>query len=120
LISGRATQAVGVDALLSQVVNRSGEKTVFSPRLGAESEVWPNLLRLRVGTYLEPTRFETSSPRWHGTLGCDVRLFRWSVFGLWPEDYLWRLGVSADVSKRYAIGALSLGGWYPRMAKSPF
>ena len=120
LISGRAYEAVGVDAFLSQVVNRSGERAVYSPRLGAESEVWPNLVRLRAGTYLEPTRFETSSPRWHGTLGLDVRLLRWSVFGLWPDDYLWRLGVSADVSQRYAVGGLSIGGWYPRLAKSPF
>lgn len=120
LISGPASEAVGVDALLNQVVNRSGEKVVYSPRLGAESEVWRNLLRLRLGTYLEPTRFGTSSPRWHGTLGFDVRLFRWNVFGLWPDDYLWRLGLSGDVSQRYAIGGFSIGGWYPRLAESPF
>jgi hypothetical protein len=120
VVSGKAVEAVGVDALLTQEVNRSGEKVVYSPRLGAESEVWPNLLKLRAGGYLEPTRFETSSPRLHGTVGFDVRLLRWNVFGLWPEDYLWRLGLSADVSQRYLVAGFSIGGWYPRWAQSPF
>src|SRR5690606_34749788 len=83
VISGTAEEAVGVDSFLSQVVNRSGREVVYSPRVGAESEVWPRLLKVRAGSYLEPTRFESSSPRWHATLGCDVRLNRWSVFGLW-------------------------------------
>ena len=120
VISGTAEEAVGVDSLLTQEVNRSGKEVVYSPRFGAESEVWPNLLKLRAGTYLEPTRFETSSPRWHGTFGFDVRLINWDVFGIWSDDYLWRLGVSGDVSQRYSVWALSIGGWYPRWAPSPF
>lgn len=120
VVSGTAEEAVGVDAFLSQVVNRSGEEVVFSPRIGAESEVWPRLLKLRAGTYLEPSRFETSSPRWHATAGIDIRVFRWSVFGLWPDRYLWRVGASMDVSERYFLWGLSIGGWYPRLAESPF
>jgi len=120
VVSGTAQEAVGVDAFLSQVINRSGEEVVFSPRIGAESEVWPRLLKLRAGTYLEPTRFETSSPRWHATAGCDIRLIRWNVFGLWPDRYLWRVSASADVSERYFVWGLSIGGWYPRLAESPF
>ena len=120
VVSGTAEQAIGVDSFLRQVVNRSGEEVVFSPRLGAESEVWPRLLKLRVGSYLEPTRFETSSPRWHATTGFDIRLFRWNVFGMWPDQYLWRVSASADVSERYFVWGLSIGGWYPRLAESPF
>jgi len=120
VVSGTAQEAVGVDAFLSQVINRSGQEVVFSPRIGAESEVWPRLLKLRAGTYLEPTRFETSSPRWHATAGCDIRLFRWNVLGLWPDLYLWRVSASADVSERYFVWGLSIGGWYPRLSESPF
>lgn len=120
VISGAAREAVGVDSFLNQEVNRSGERVVYSPRFGAESEVWPHLLRVRTGSYLEPTRFETSSPRLHGTGGFDVRLIRWRVFGLWPDDYLWRLTASIDVSERYLVWGLSVGGWYPRWAPPPF
>jgi len=120
LISGPAKEAVGVDSFLAQEVNRSGEKVVYSPRLGAESEVWPGLVKLRAGTYLEPSRFRTSSARVHGTFGFDVRLLRWNVFGLWPDDYLWRISASADAAERYLIWGLSIGGWYPRWAPSPF
>ncbi len=120
LVSGKATQSVGVDSFLSQEVNRSGERVVYSPRVGAESELWPDLFKARVGSYLEPTRFETSSARWHLTTGLDVRLIRWNVLGLWPRDYLWRASVSADMSQRYLVWALSIGGWYPRWAEGPF
>jgi len=120
VVSGEADEAVGVDSFLSQVVNRSGQAVVFSPRIGAESEVWPRLLKVRAGSYLEPTRFESSSPRWHATAGCDVRLIRWNVLGLWPDHYLWRVSASVDVSERYFVWGLSIGGWYPRLAASPF
>jgi hypothetical protein len=120
VISGKSEEAVGVDSFLTQQINRSGARVVYSPRLGLESEVWPNLLKLRSGAYLEPTRFETSSPRWHGTFGADIRLFRSSIFGLWPEDYLWRLSLATDASERYLVFGVSLGGWYPRWAPSPW
>ncbi len=114
LISGRVDDAVGVESFLDQVVNRSGDNVVFSPRLGAEAEVWENRLKMRAGTYIEPTRFETSSPRTHATLGMDLRLFRWNVFGLWPDDFMWQVGGSVDVSQRYLTWGLSIAGWYPR------
>jgi hypothetical protein len=118
LVSGRARDAVGVESFLDQVVNRSGASVVFSPRFGAEAEVWENRLKTRVGTYLEPTRFVTSSPRVHGTVGIDLRLLRWNVFGLWPDDYMWQIGGSLDVSRRYLIWGVSIGGWYPRHHRS--
>jgi hypothetical protein len=114
VVSGRVRDAVGVESFLDQVVNRSGASVVFSPRLGAEAEVWENRLKTRAGVYVEPTRFVTSNPRAHGTIGVDLRLFRWNVFGLWPDDFMWQIGGSLDVSRRYLTWGLSLGGWYPR------
>ena len=117
VISGRVTDGVGVESFLDQVVNRSGGQIVYSPRFGVESEVWEDRLKLRGGSYLEPSRFATSHARVHGTLGGDVRLFGWDVFGLWPDDYMWQLGGSVDVAPRYFSWGVSLGGWYPRHAR---
>ena len=118
LVSGRVSDAVGVESFLDQVVNRSGAQVVFSPRVGAEAEIWENHLKARGGAYLEPTRFTTSAPRVHATLGMDLRLFRWDVFGLWPDDFMWQIGGSVDVSRRYLTWGISLAGWYPRHHRS--
>jgi hypothetical protein len=114
LISGPVADAVGVESLVSQTVNRSGQRTVLSPRLGIESGVIPKYLKVRAGTYFEPTRFDGSEMRVHATAGLDVKLIRWNVFGLWPDDYIWRLGLGADIASRYATWGLTIGGWYPR------
>ncbi|HVJ16294.1 MAG TPA: hypothetical protein VM686_12720 [Polyangiaceae bacterium] len=119
LISGAVTDGVGVESLLSQRVHRSGERAVVSPRLGLEVAVVPEWLKLRGGSYLEPTRFETSTPRVHGTFGLDVRLLPWDVLGLWPADYLWKLGLGADVASQYNTWGITIGGWYPRHRKPP-
>lgn len=118
LVSGRVRDAVGVESFLDQVVNRSGGAVVYSPRFGAESEIWENRLKARAGAYLEPTRFATSDARLHGTFGMDLRLFRWNVFGLWPDDFMWQLGGSVDVAHRYLTWGVSVAGWYPRHHRS--
>jgi len=118
LVSGRVRDGVGVESFLDQVVNRSGASVVFSPRFGAEAEVWENRLKTRGGLYLEPTRFATSTPRAHATLGMDLRLLRWNVFGLWPDDFMWQIGGSVDVARRYLTWGVSIGGWYPRHHRS--
>ncbi len=119
LVSGPVSDGVGVESLLSQRVHRSGERTVSSPRLGIEAGVIPEWLKLRAGTYVEPTRFDTSTARVHGTFGLDVRLIPWDVFGLWPADYIWRLGLGADVATEYNTWGITIGGWYPRHRSPP-
>ncbi|MBT8465834.1 MAG: hypothetical protein KJO57_14195, partial [Deltaproteobacteria bacterium] len=66
----------------------------------------------RAGTYLEPTRFAQSSLRVHGTLGVDISLFKWNVFGLWPDDYRWQFTTALDVSRKYVSLSFGIGGWY--------
>ncbi|HWO14915.1 MAG TPA: hypothetical protein VNN80_35675 [Polyangiaceae bacterium] len=117
LISGKLEDAIGVENMVSQVVQRSGRHTVFSPRLGLEGAVLPELLKLRGGSYIEPTRFETSTARVHGTFGMDIRLVNWNVFGLWPDNYVWRVGLGGDVSRRYFSWGITIGGWYPRQRR---
>jgi hypothetical protein len=118
VIAGRVKDGVGVESFLDQVVNRSGGSVVYSPRFGAESEVWENRLKVRGGVYLEPTRFATSTARAHATAGLDLRLFRWNVFGLWPDDFMWQIGGSVDIARRYLTWGVSVAGWYPRHHRS--
>lgn len=110
--AGRVEQGVGVESFLVQTVQRSGERISVTPRLAAESEVWPQHVKVRTGAYVEPARFRESDPRLHGTLGFDVRLFPWDVFGIWPEDYLWQLSAALDVSRDYNAFSVGIGGWY--------
>ena len=114
LVSGSVEDAVGVESFVSQTVNRSGQRPVYSPRLGVEFAALPELLKFRGGSYIEPTRFDSSTARIHGTFGLDLRLAIWNVFGLWPDDYVWRLGLGADISRRYSTWGLTVAGWYPR------
>jgi hypothetical protein len=69
-------------------------------------------MKLRGGTYLEPTRFAASTPRVHGTLGLDVSLFKWNVFGLWPDDYRWQATIALDLARAYGSFSVGIGGWY--------
>jgi len=117
LVSGPVQGAVGVESLVTQTVNRSGQRAVGSPRVGVESGGFLTFLRIRGGTYLEPTRFDGSESRLHATFGFDVKLLRWNVFGAWPDDYVWRLGIGADVARQYSTWGITLAGWYPRRAE---
>jgi hypothetical protein len=114
LMAGSVENAVGVESLRSQVVNRSGEWLVASPRVGSEVEVIPDWVRLRSGAYLEPTRFATGALRPHYTGGFDVALGVWNVFGLWPDDYRWRLAGSVDIADDFQTVGATVAGWYPR------
>lgn len=114
IISGSVPSAVGVESYFNQVVRRSGTVTTYAPHFGLETEAVPDILKLRAGGYVEPGRSHESSPRGHVTFGGDIRLARFDVFGLWPADYLWALGVFADIAPRYVTWGVSLIGWYPR------
>lgn len=111
-IRGRSDNAVGIESFLQGSINRSGAQVTYSPRLGLEGELMPGRLRVRLGTYYEPTRFVTSAGRVHATLGASVRLLQWSVFGIWPEDQQWQLAAALDVSERYLGWGGAISSWY--------
>ena len=64
LVTGPTTGAVGVESMLTQVVDRSGERTSVTMRGGrrggGRSRTASSSAR---GSYMEPTRFRESSPR---------------------------------------------------------
>jgi hypothetical protein len=110
--NGKVANGVGLESFMAQSVQRSGEHVSVTPRIAAESEVWPTHVKVRAGTYYEPTRFRTTNGRLHGTFGFDVRLLNWDVFRIWPEDYLWQISVAVDLSRDYQAFSTGIGGWY--------
>ncbi len=114
MISGTVENAVGIESMLDRTVQRSGERLSISPHLGLETEVWPNWLKVRGGTYLEPSRFQSNQKgsRLHATFGFDQKLFAWDVFGAWPPDAEWRVGGSIDASRSYLAWSISVGMWH--------
>ena len=112
LVTGPTPGAVGVESMLTQVVERSGQKTSVTIRGGGEIEAVPGRLQLRGGTYMEPTRFADSSPRAHMTAGFEVRVVDWSLFGIYPDDNSFRVSGAVDVSREYFGWSLGVGSWF--------
>jgi hypothetical protein len=113
-VAGAVEDAVGVSSFLAGVREDSGGSASVSIRAGAEAEVWRRRLRLRAGTYYEPSRLSDpilltgTSGRLHGTGGFDVRLFDFSLFG--PRSL--RLGLVTDIARRYSNAGISVGFWH--------
>ncbi|MFO0658498.1 MAG: hypothetical protein U0165_01495 [Polyangiaceae bacterium] len=112
LISGPVDNAVSLESFFSQRVDRSGQTTSFTPRLGLEAEPWHDLMQLRLGSYLEPSRFSYGHPRIHGTTGLDIKVFPWTMFGLFGEDTYWRIGGVVDGARDYFSFGGSFGVWH--------
>lgn len=94
----------GLEAFLTQSREASGEHYSFALHGGIETEVVSDILKLRAGGYLEPSRFEETAYRPHLTMGGDVRLFdfwRWSSFGRF----------TIDIAPRYINWGFSWGIW---------
>lgn len=112
LVTGPVNRGVGFEAFLAQRVEPSGRRAVVSPRVGVEVEPIANRLQLRAGSYLEPSRFDGISPRGHATAGAEVRLFKWTVFGLFSPDTSWRINAFGDVSRLYLGWGVGVGVWH--------
>jgi len=103
LLYGPSMNAAGVEAWLADEVQEAGKNLSLSARLGLESEFWPHVMRGRIGSYYEPSRFEDTAGRFHGTAGFDVRLFEFI--------YDWRFTAGIDVADAYLNTMLSIGFW---------
>ncbi len=112
VLTGTVPYAVGIESFLQRTVGRSGRRLTYSPRLGVETEVIPHWVKVRAGSYLEPSRFDTGSARVHGTFGFDTKLFPWEVFGLFDEGTEWRLSTAVDSAPRYFGWGVSVGVWH--------
>jgi hypothetical protein len=111
LVTGPSDNAVSVESFLSQTSRPTGTRTTFSPRLGLEGEPVVGFVKTRIGTYIEPSRFENQAARQHFTFGFDIKLFEskgWKFIA--PATY--RISAVADLAPRYENFGISFGGWH--------
>jgi hypothetical protein len=111
ILIGSTDDAVGLESFLSQDRRTSGGTITVGVRGGIEGEPLARWLKMRAGTYLEPSRFEGVPYRVHGTAGFDVKLFTWDLFGL-LDPFALRFGSAADVAERYLYVGLGIGIWH--------
>ena len=111
LLTGASSQAVSLQGFLDQRVETVGKSVTVTPRLGMEGEPLRDRLTLRVGTYVEPSRYEAGTPRQHFTFGGDVRLFPIDFWGLVPQAN-WKIGFVIDLAPRYENYGLAIGTWH--------
>jgi len=111
LLSGPSDDAVSLEGFLNHAVEAVGRKLTATPRLGLEGEPLRDRMILRVGTYVEPSRYEDVTPRQHFTFGGDVRLFPVDLWGLIPRANL-KLGFFIDLAPRYQNYGLGIGNWH--------
>jgi hypothetical protein len=104
-------EAVSLEGFLDQRAETVGRSLNVTPRLGLEGEPLPDRMELRVGTYVEPSRYEQGTARQHFTFGGDVRLFPLDFWGLLP-DAIWKVGLFVDLAPRYANGGIGIGQWH--------
>lgn len=105
LIYGKTPRGQSMSGFLRQEQERSGDHIAVGLRVGAESEVWQDRMKVRLGSYLEPSRTNAKNYRIHGTLGLDARLF---------DFWSWSAGITAtvDVARSYFNWGLGLGLWW--------
>jgi hypothetical protein len=71
--------AIGIDGLTRQERLESGQHWSVSVALGLEAEVVARRLRLRAGSYWEPSRYEGQPGRIHATAGWLLRMFDFRI-----------------------------------------
>jgi len=108
LFTASSENAVGVESVLAQKQQPVGTHNTTSVRLGSELETLPGRLRLRLGSYYEPSNYEGVESRTHLTGGFEVRMFHTSFLG----DYDWSLTYTVDTARDYLNMFVALGFWY--------
>jgi hypothetical protein len=111
LMTGASSDAVSLQGFLDQHVETVGKTVTVTPRLGLEGEPLRDRLTLRVGTYVEPSRYEAGTPRQHFTFGGDVRLFPIDFWGVLPPAN-WKIGFVIDIAPRYENYGIAIGNWH--------
>jgi hypothetical protein len=108
LFTEASENAVGVESVLAQKVQPVGTHNTASFRIGSELETMPGRLRLRLGSYYEPSNYEGVDSRTHLTGGFEARMFHTSYLG----EYDWSLTYTVDSARDYLNMFVALGFWY--------
>ncbi len=108
ILTGDSDNGYGIEAFGQQMLQRSGKNIALSARGGLDFEALPGRLRLRVGSYWEPPRFEDVPGRAHVTTGFDLRPLQFRFWG--PRRF--RVSGTADLANNYRNIGFSLGFWH--------
>jgi hypothetical protein len=111
VVTGSSDNAVAVQSFLDQERIPFGRDLSLSIRGGIETEPIFDRMKVRIGSYLEPSRWEGGSSRAHATFGGDIKLFRfspWNVLGDTVLSASWML----DLAPRYTNWGVGIGTWY--------
>lgn len=109
LLIGSSENSFGLEAFGQHELQRSGRHPDIGLRGGAEYEWLPGRLRVRGGSYWEPSRFVGVPGRLHVTFGLELRVFEFWLFGSLRRG---RLSLTTDAADRYRNGGLSVGFWH--------
>ena len=112
VVDGPVRGGMALEPLLHGELVSRGSGLSYSPRLGAELEVWPERIRIRSGGYVEPARSTVATARVHGTAGFEIKLFHLTLpWGLLDNDLTWE--GSVDVADRYTqFSWVGIGLWH--------
>ncbi|MCS6899178.1 MAG: hypothetical protein RMJ98_05290 [Myxococcales bacterium] len=118
LLTGSTPDGIGLQSFLRQEDVPSGSSVTYQPRLGIEGEPVLNRMMARVGTYLEPSRYQIpegsgflAGARQHFTFGLEVRAFTSSLWGL-VKTTQFTINLAGDLAPRYQNLGISLGTWH--------
>lgn len=96
--------ANGGKSFVTQTFQPEGQKTIVTLHTGLEVESIPKVLRLRIGTYREPSRYDGISARMHITGGFELRLTK---FNVWDNRPL-AISYAIDAADRYQVHSVSI------------
>jgi hypothetical protein len=105
---GALSNANSIEEFAAKRLQPSGRKTTLSPHFGVEIEVLPGWIRLRGGTYYEPSRYPGVDGRLHGTAGGEARLFSFKLGG---HERRVSLQLAGDFAARFHNAGVSVGFW---------
>ncbi|MBC7973548.1 MAG: hypothetical protein H7138_01090, partial [Myxococcales bacterium] len=108
VVTGATSNGYGLEAFGMQTLQRSGRHIVASLRGGLDYEWKPGKLRVRIGGYWEPGRFEGVGGRFHTTFGGDLRVLQFHFFGRRRI----RISMTGDLASRYRNVGFSIGFWH--------
>ncbi len=103
VVTGSTDDAVGVQSFAAGTPLPSGEQASIGAHAGAEWEFFPNWMRLRGGSYWEPSRIDSIDGRIHGTAGFDVKV---------PIYWDFKIQIAADFARDYKNIGFGFGFWH--------
>lgn len=109
VVTSSIDNAFGLEEFGQHELQRSGRHPSIGLRGGVEWEWKPGRLRLRAGSYWEPSRFVGVPGRLHVTAGLELRVFEFWLLGRKRRG---RISLTADAAEHFSNGGLSVGFWH--------